>query len=166
MNDKYVCTYKQTYNRICAYIYTCAFVLYSGGMQTEEVGKSRRCTIAYIFLSVARTPQPRLERVPIPANGPATYVTHGQTQELPFTPSVWAPDPPAPPLRNRPAGLRQALCNGCCFARLREKLQKDRAKRKHFMSLDASVTTMLFLYPENVVIALPRQYTASNIVMQ
>lgn len=29
------------------------------------------------------------------------------------------------------------------------------------MSLDASVTTMLFLYPENVVIALSRQYTAT-----
>lgn len=147
-------------------MYTCAFVLYSGGVQTEEVDKSRRCTIAYIFLSVARTPQPRLERVPIPANRPAMYVITAKRRELPFMPSAWAPDPSARPRRNWPAGLRQALCNGCCFACLREKLQKDRAKRNHFMSLDASVTIMHFLYPENVVIALSRRYTASNIVMQ
>lgn len=171
MNDKYVYMYRKMYNHIsvCVCIHICTFVLNSGRVQTDEVVKSRHCTIAYILLSVARTPQPRLEPAPVHANGPAALqgcVMHGQALRAHLD---------AVTLGSRPvcstpyiAGL---LDCGRYYAKAVALLISERNYKKIMLRGNILWVWTLqwlqcfFLYLEKVVIVLSRQYTASNIAM-
>lgn len=86
----YLCTGKCTIASVSLYIYICTFVLNSGGVQTE-VGKSGHFTIAYILLSVARTPQPQLKPVLLHANKQPLTGLRGAWPSPETSPSCYQP---------------------------------------------------------------------------
>lgn len=61
-----VCIYVQTNVQLHLCVCVSIFMLFSlGEVQTEEVDKSKHCTITYSFLAAARTKQPQLEPVSV-----------------------------------------------------------------------------------------------------